>query len=123
MPLNNKYKCKNCASCCTLFKLPVKNEEELIQKFKDHFGFELDDYVIEVIFRGSCVNLDGNKCMIHQDKPDKCKEYLCKRFVTNEIPKGSMYQKRCRVCNNMRTFQAGTHRDMQSVCGNCWVWL
>lgn len=39
-----------------------------------------------------------------------------------EHPSGTIYKKQCRVCHLSRKFYAGTERDRQSVCGNCWVW-
>jgi hypothetical protein len=30
--------------------------------------------------------------------------------------------KKCRVCGKERKFQQGTDRDLQNICGECWVW-
>jgi len=43
-------------------------------------------------------------------------------FVNEDHPEGEIYEKICRVCKSKRKFYAGTERDRQSVCGNCWVW-
>ena len=42
--------------------------------------------------------------------------------TTKGIPAGKLYKKKCRVCENVKTFKAGTERDKQSICGNCWDW-
>ncbi len=43
-------------------------------------------------------------------------------FENKEHPNAHLYEKECLVCHNKRKFIAGTERDRQSVCGNCWVW-
>lgn len=43
-------------------------------------------------------------------------------FLNPDHPTGTIYKKECRVCKKQRKFYAGTERDRQSVCGNCWVW-
>lgn len=43
-------------------------------------------------------------------------------FKNPEHPTAQIYKKECRVCKNIRSFYAGSERDRQSVCGNCWVW-
>ena len=114
--------CKKCGTCCRILKLPAKNKQELIKLFKTYFGFSLKSYDIEVLFRGECEHLKNNQCKIYKERPELCKNYICKRFTKTKYPNGTQYQKRCRVCQNLRIFQAGTERDKQSVCGNCWVW-
>lgn len=119
----SEFACKRCTACCRLFRLPVKNRECLIKKFEEHFGFKLKSYDIEVIFKGDCEHLKANhQCAIYDKRPELCKNYFCKKYPTANVPKGQVYQKRCLVCGNIRKFQAGTERDKQSVCGNCWVW-
>ena len=43
-------------------------------------------------------------------------------YVNRDHLAGDIYEKECRVCKKQRKFYAGTERDRQSVCGNCWVW-
>lgn len=116
------WDCKQCGACCKFFRLPVRNEKELVKQFINHFGFELETYDIEVSFKGKCKNLINNKCSIYENRPELCKEFYCKRHCKEKCPDGLIYEKRCRVCQNVRKFQAGTDRDFQSVCGNCWNW-
>lgn len=127
--LANEWKCKQCGQCCKIFKLPVKNKADLIKAFHAAYGFKLKSYDIEVIFKGECEYLKGNKCTIYNLNKrtqlscgKKNKDYFCKNYPSAEIPDGQLYKKRCLICNNVRSFQKGTERDRQSVCGNCWVW-
>lgn len=118
----NEWKCINCGACCKFFRIPPKNQEELYKQFKTKFGHGLKDYKIEITFEGTCEHLKNNKCLIYKNRPKRCKDFLCKRHTTLEIPKEQLYKKRCKVCKNIRSFQKGTDRDIQSICGNCWVW-
>jgi Fe-S-cluster containining protein len=122
MNSSTEYKCNQCGKCCRQFNLPVKNQEELIKKFNEHFGFKLKSYEIKVLFSGECEFLENNKCTNYENRPKLCKEFICKRYINADVPDGQLYKKRCRVCLNLRSFQKGTDRDLQSVCGNCWVW-
>jgi len=119
---SNRWICRKCGNCCRQFRLPVKNKEELIRTFEQTFGFKLKSYEIEAVFHGECEHLKGNKCTIHDKKPKLCSEYICKKYNDLDVPEGQIYQKRCKVCQNLRKFQKGTERDKQSICGNCWEW-
>jgi len=116
------YECRKCGKCCKQFNLPVKNEDELKERFKEYFGFQLKTCKIKVIFEGECEFLVGNKCSKYEERPEMCKNFICKRYLKTNVPDGSLYKKRCRTCQNVRSFQKGTDRDLQSVCGNCWIW-
>jgi len=118
----NEFECRKCGQCCKVFKLDVNNKEELQQKFRDHFGFALKSSKIEAVFYGECEFLKDNQCTNYENRSDICKNYICKKFVKDKVPDGALYEKRCLVCQNIRQFQAGTERDRQSICGNCWVW-
>jgi Fe-S-cluster containining protein len=118
----SSFLCKKCGSCCKIFTFPVQDVEGVKKFFREHFGFSLKTWAMKVVVQGECEHLKNNRCEIYESRPDKCKDYLCKRHTALEIPDGQLYEKRCRVCDAMRTFQKGTERDKQSVCGNCWVW-
>ena len=32
-------------------------------------------------------------------------------------------KKTCRICLSVRKFVAGSERDNQSICGECWNWF
>ncbi|MAG40262.1 hypothetical protein CMI41_04825 [Candidatus Pacearchaeota archaeon] len=117
-----EFICKQCGACCRYFKKPVKNKEELIKLFENHFRFKLKSYDIEVLFKGECEHLEGNKCLIYKKRPKLCEDFFCERHVSKVVPEGQIYEKRCRVCQKIRKFQAGKERDKQYVCGDCWIW-
>lgn len=119
-----EWACEGCGDCCHIFRFPAKNKEELKRNFESIFGFRLKSYDFELVVQGECehFNPETRKCMVYKDKPKRCTDYFCKRYCTVEKPNGELFKKRCRVCHNIRTFQAGSERDKQSVCGNCWVW-
>jgi len=117
-----EWQCRNCTKCCRQFTLPAKNTAELRRMFREEYGFCLIDPEMTVLFKGTCEHLKDQKCSIYDKRPEKCRDYFCKRYPKEEIPFGQIYKKRCRSCQNIRSFQEGTNRDKQSICGNCWVW-
>lgn len=116
----SEWKCIKCGRCCKVFTKKVKNKEEIDEQ--GIWGFKVKDSSMKVVITGRCEHLKNNRCMIYDKRPQRCKDYFCRRYVNAIWAKGQMYQKRCLVCNKIRTFQAGTARDKQSICGNCWVW-
>lgn len=120
--MSNVYQCKKCTVCCKNFNIEPKNKDDLIKQFEVAFGFKLKSYDIKVMFGGECEHLKNNRCDIYKERPQRCKDFICKRYHKNNISDGQLYKKRCRVCQKIRSFQKGKERDVQSVCGNCWVW-
>lgn len=116
------WDCKKCGRCCKIFRLPVNNKDNLVKKFEDHFEFKLESYEVEVIFKGNCEHYKNGLCSIYEKRPEMCKNFFCKKHVKDSVPRGQIYEKRCQMCLNIRKFQAGTPRDRESICGNCWDW-
>ena len=118
------WKCIRCGKCCKTFTKPVKNKEEILAAHEKETGFKILDAEVKIIISGVCENFDEktHSCKIYESRPELCRNYFCKRHSNLDVLDGQMYQKRCLVCNKIRTFQKGTERDRQSVCGNCWVW-
>ena len=68
-------KCISCGKCCKkqwLLRLTSEHEKSM---FKDVMVFG------NFIWTNECPYLKNNKCIIHQDKPYKCKEYLCEKYA------------------------------------------
>ena len=121
---NKDWKCVRCGKCCHVFKKPIKNKEEVLKAHEKETGFKLNKADVQIILAGPCEHFDEktHKCKIYKDRPELCKEYFCKKHTNLDVPEGNLYKKRCLICDNVRSFQKGTERDKQSVCGNCWKW-
>ena len=113
-----------CGDCCKTFTAPVEDRERLIKFFEKNFGFKLKSYDIQILFKGECEHLENNKCKVYGEKrpcQKKHGDYFCKRHP-KQVLIGQLHRKICIKCNKIRTFQGGTERDRQGICGNCWVW-
>ena len=104
----NDWKCKGCSKSCRQFTLPVKNKEELMKLFKEEYSFDLINPEVTVLFKGTCEHLVNNKCSKYETRPQRCRDFFCKRYPAQEAPDGALFKKRCRTCQKVRSFQAGT---------------
>ena len=67
--------CIACGKCCKkhwLLKLTNEKEKEL---FKDSIIFG------EFIWTDQCKYLKENKCINHDNRPYKCREYFCEEHI------------------------------------------
>lgn len=63
--------CKACGKCCKKHWLVRLHGRSEIEMFKNHIVFG------NYIWTDLCPHLKGGKCEVHEDKPQRCKEYFC----------------------------------------------
>jgi Fe-S-cluster containining protein len=83
-----KDKCSQCGLCCRLFLVNLTKAEYQSGKYKtqfEEFGL-IDDFrhaaawganILKQKEDSSCIYLQGNKCSIHQIRPQFCREFFC----------------------------------------------
>ena len=81
-------KCCQCGLCCRLFLINLNEKEYYSGKYKtelESFG-KVDNFpkatsygtnILKQKKDGSCVYLKENKCSIHKNRPQVCKEFFC----------------------------------------------
>lgn len=83
-----KDECSQCSICCSLFLINLNEEEYRSGKYKtqfEEFGMvdnfrqatECGANVLKQKEDGSCFYLEGNKCSIHEIRPQVCREFFC----------------------------------------------
>jgi len=83
-----KNKCTQCGICCSLFLINLNKKEYYSGKYKTQFEeFGLINNFLEATScganllktkkDGSCIYLQNNKCSIHQNRPQTCREFFC----------------------------------------------
>ncbi|MBU2592814.1 YkgJ family cysteine cluster protein [Patescibacteria group bacterium] len=83
-----KIKCSQCGLCCRLFLVTLNEEEYRSGKYRtqfEEFGLIKDFHkavacgasTLKEKEDGSCPYLKGNKCSIHQIRPQACWEFFC----------------------------------------------
>lgn len=80
-PLDGNQQCADCdAACCRGFpsvRLSPEEYERLEQLGAKRLNFTLNGRFYLIIEHG-CEFLDGNRCGIHQQRPDICRRFICK---------------------------------------------
>jgi Fe-S-cluster containining protein len=80
--------CSQCGVCCRLFLINLNEEEYKSGRFRtvlEEFGIEegFKDAEMEganLLAQNedeSCIYLEGNKCSIHEDRPQVCRRFFC----------------------------------------------
>jgi putative endonuclease len=81
-------KCKQCGLCCRLFLINLNEKEYRSGKYKtqfEKFGL-IDNFpkaavcganILKQKKDGSCIYLKGNKCSIHEARPQVCRGFFC----------------------------------------------
>ena len=84
----NAMKCSQCGTCCRLFLINLTEEEYKSGKYKtmfDEFGVtdnfeEAEMCAANTLAQkedGSCIYLKADKCSIHENRPNSCKNFFC----------------------------------------------
>jgi Fe-S-cluster containining protein len=80
--------CSQCGLCCQLFLINLNKKEYYSEKYKtelESFGV-LNNFKKAVKYganilkqkkNGGCIYLKDNKCLIHQTRPQVCREFFC----------------------------------------------
>lgn len=80
--------CNQCGVCCRLFMINLTEEEYKSGRYRtlfEEFGI-VDDFeeaelcaanVISQNEDESCIYLKDNKCSIHQNRPNSCRNFFC----------------------------------------------
>ncbi len=81
-------KCSQCGLCCRLFLINLNEKEYQSGKYQTQF----EDYglfndfqkakncganIIKQKGDGDCFYLENNKCSVHKDRPQVCKNFFC----------------------------------------------
>jgi Fe-S-cluster containining protein len=69
--------CIACGKCCKKHWLIHLMGAREMKLFKNHLVFG------EYVWTDKCPYFRNNKCSIHDNKPYKCKEYLCEKHNLN----------------------------------------
>ncbi len=86
-------KCAQCGVCCKLFLVNLADEEYKSGRYKTVFDEFVEEFeeaemvganIVEQKEDGSCIYLEDNKCSIHYERPESCRNFFCdskeKRF-------------------------------------------
>lgn len=86
-------KCERCGVCCRLFYINLNEAEYRSGRYLTQFGkAQAGDDWREVVTvganllatkpDGSCIYLEENRCGIHADRPQVCREFFCQSQET-----------------------------------------
>jgi len=86
--LKSLNKCSQCGLCCHLFLVNLTEKEYRSGKYRTQFEeFDLIDNfhkatacganTLKQKEDGSCIYLEGNRCSIHEIRPQACREFFC----------------------------------------------
>lgn len=81
-------KCEQCGVCCRLFYINLNEAEYRSGRYLTQFGKAgAGDDWREVVATGanllatkpdgSCIYLNGNRCLIHAHRPQVCRQFFC----------------------------------------------
>jgi Fe-S-cluster containining protein len=81
--------CDQCGTCCKLFLINLSEQEYLSGKYQtvnSEFGgikdfAEAEKYGLNFLAQkedGSCIYLMGQRCSIHDHRPQVCRNFFCK---------------------------------------------
>lgn len=86
--MNGVYECARCGNCCRWPGPVYVSEAEIrrIARFLDIDRSEFKNLYIRAVdcgkalslsekLDGSCVLLDGNRCKVHEVKPEQCRDF------------------------------------------------
>jgi len=78
-----KTNCQKCGNCCKKFRIEIKDPKfikEILFNFREKFHHGLKETVnITLVLDGECEFLDNGKCSIYDTRPERCKNYFCKK--------------------------------------------
>ena len=87
MRFHKQMKCQSCGVCCKLFVINLNQEEYESGKYKTFFAsfgkmaFSEAELVGGNLIKQhedeSCIYLLDERCSIHDDRPQVCKEFFC----------------------------------------------
>lgn len=75
-------KCDDCSKCCTFILIPLNDfkDEDYFRWIELHEGASIVEYRNKkyIRFDNKCSKLIDNKCSIYKDRPQTCKDFMCK---------------------------------------------
>ena len=99
--------CTQCGTCCKLFLINLTEQEYRSGFFKTMFDEFVPDFeeaelvganVLAQKEDGSCIYLQNNKCSIHHQRPQSCRNFFCdsdKEDFKEMIEKINNHKKSC----------------------------
>ena len=88
-----KWECERCGDCCRTINIPVRTTQDtdpIHGLFAVH-GLPINEEFKITLFH-TCQHLIGDDppvCDIYEDRPEICKNYMCRRKNETGIPKRS----------------------------------
>lgn len=85
--VESQIDCRACANCCKVAETNISrrdvariskqmgmSEKDFIAKYTTSSAFEEDEVILRRTEKG-CIFLDGNDCVIYEDRPDTCRNF------------------------------------------------
>ena len=80
--------CLSCGRCCMFLILPYivegkENTKDIANWIRLHHFIPVgsDNKIDEIIIPIKCSNFENGKCKDYENRPNVCKDYLCKRAI------------------------------------------